>query len=116
MIEKGLSAPELALRVGASYEHIRKLIRGWCLPSNALLGRLCSALELNKKDMAQRVRKDKIIFRFGDAAWEAAGHDSRTAPFYILVPLLSLDQWNHLRTCIQAVAAAKHKAARVGTS
>jgi hypothetical protein len=50
---------------------------GQRLPSDALLGRLCSALELSKKEMNGRVLKDRMILRYGDAAWHAAGIDAR---------------------------------------
>lgn len=62
---------------------------GHSLPSNSTLEKLCGALALNKREMSSRVMKDRMIFQFGNAAWEAAGTDPRAAPFYILLPLLS---------------------------
>jgi|HubBroStandDraft_5_1064220.scaffolds.fasta_scaffold42571_1 hypothetical protein len=89
MNEAGVSARELATKASSTYEHIRKLIMGRCLPSDSMLERLCAALQLNKKEMSRRVLKDKMIFRFGDAAWQASGIDARAAPCYILLPLMS---------------------------
>jgi predicted transcriptional regulator len=83
MNEMGVSVRQLATKAGTSYEHIRKLIMGECLPSDSMIERICAALELNKKEMGRRVLKDKMIFRFGDAAWQAAGIDARVAPCYI---------------------------------
>jgi hypothetical protein len=40
MAEMGLPAPELARRVGVTYEHVRKLLMGQCLPSDSMLERL----------------------------------------------------------------------------
>jgi len=106
MIEMGLSAPELARRVGVSYEHVRKLIMGQCLPSDSTLEKLCATLELTKKEMSRRVLKDKMIFRFGDAAWKAAGIDLRAAPFYILFPLLRHAERGLLLVQMKAVVEA----------
>ena len=106
--EKGVSIRELAREVGVTYEHIRKLISGYCLPSDSLLEKLCGPLGLSKIEMRERVVKDRFIFRYGDAAWTVCGLDPRAAPFYILVPLLSEQQWKFARTCMRAVAES-HK-------
>jgi DNA-binding Xre family transcriptional regulator len=69
MNEVGVSATQLAHSVSLTYEQVRKLVMGRCLPSDSTLERLCASLDLNKRDMKQRVAKDKMIFRSGDAAW-----------------------------------------------
>jgi transcriptional regulator with XRE-family HTH domain len=112
MKDTRLSVPDLARRVGVTYEHIRKLIMGHSLPSDSLLERLCAALGLNKKEMSSRVRKDKMIFRFGDAAWQAAGIDPRAGPCYILLPLLSRAQRALLLVQMKAVVEAKRMRAK----
>jgi transcriptional regulator with XRE-family HTH domain len=110
MSEVGLSTKELARRVGVSYEHVRKLLIGQCLPSDYTLEKLCAALELDMKEMSRRVLKDKMIFRCGDAVWIAWGRNPRWAPFYILVPLLSPKKWSFMLTCMRAVAEARTQA------
>jgi transcriptional regulator with XRE-family HTH domain len=105
MNESGLSVRELATKAGSSYEHIRKLIMGHSLPSDSMVEKLSSALHLSKKEMTRRVVKDKMIFRFGDAAWQAAGIDPRAAPCYILFPLLTHSEREFLLVQIRAVAA-----------
>ena len=107
--DKGMPLRELADRVCVTYEHIRKLIGGCCLPSDSLLERLCGTLGLSKKEMSARVAKDRVFFRFGDAAWRACGLDPKLAPFYIMIPLLSPEQWDFVRTCMRAVAEAKKR-------
>lgn len=102
--EVGISVRELATEAGSTYEHVRKLIMGQCLPSDSMLGRLCTALELNKREMSRRVLKDKMIFRFGDAAWQAAGIDARAAPCYILFPLLSRSERECFLVQLRALA------------
>jgi transcriptional regulator with XRE-family HTH domain len=57
MVQKGISASELAQRAAVSYEHVRKLLIGHCLPSDNTLERLCSALQLNRKEMEGRVKQ-----------------------------------------------------------
>jgi transcriptional regulator with XRE-family HTH domain len=111
MSEVELSAQELARRVGVSYEHVRKLIIGRCLPSDSTLEKLCVALELDKKEMSRRVLKDKMIFRCGDAIWIAWGRNPKWAPFYILVPLLSPKQWSFVLTCVRGVVEARRQTA-----
>jgi transcriptional regulator with XRE-family HTH domain len=107
MNDTGVSARELATKAGVSYEHIRKLIMGHCLPSDTLLEQLCGTLGLGTREMNARVAKDRMIFRFGDAVWTAWGLNPKFAPFYILVPLLSPEQWNFVLTCITAIAEAR---------
>ena len=107
--EKGLTVGQLAEKAGTSYEHSRKLIAGSCLPSDELLKRLCTVLELSLKEMAPRLRKDRMIFSFGDVAWEICGIDPRLAPFYILMPLLSKQEQEHFIFCMKAFVEAKSK-------
>lgn len=104
MNELGLSARQVAGRVGGTYEHIRKIIRGDCLPSNALLEKLCVALELKKGEMATRVEKDKMIFKYGDAAWEFLGINPRLGPLCILLPLAKPGQREYLLGMVRAAA------------
>jgi len=111
--EKGLSVREVATKAGTSYEHIRKLITGQCLPSDSMIEKLCAALELSKKEMSRRVLKDKMIFRFGDAAWQAAGIDARAAPCYILLPLLTRSEREFFIFQLKVLGEAKRN--RVGT-
>jgi transcriptional regulator with XRE-family HTH domain len=112
MIEMELSAPELGCRAGVSYEHVRKMIMGQCLPSYSTLERLCTELDLSKEEMTRRVLKDKMIFRFGNAAWEAAGINPRAAPLYILFPLLRRAERKLLIVQIKAVAEANRMRAK----
>ncbi len=111
MSEAGVSRLELATKTGSTYEHIRKLIVGQCLPSQPMLERLCAALELNKKEMSRRVLKDKMIFRYGNAIWQTAGIDARIAPCYILLPLLSRSEREFFIFQLKAIAEAKRNRA-----
>ena len=102
---------EVATNADTTYEHVRKLLMGRCLPSDALLGRLCEALALSKKEMNNRVLKDRMVFRYGDSAWRAAGIDARAAPCYILLPLLSRSEREFFIFQIKTLSEAKrHRA------
>lgn len=79
MVKTNVTARELAVRVGITYEHVRKLLRGLCLPSESTLDKLCAVIFLNKKEMQENVSRDKMIYRYGDAVWRAAGIDPRAA-------------------------------------
>jgi hypothetical protein len=107
---RNVSPVEVAKLVGTSYEHMRKLIRGSCLPSDALVTRICTGLHLNQREMSTRVKKDRIIFRFG---WAAVGVKPHIGAVYILSELLTREQWNVFRIYIRALAESKAKNCRM---
>ena len=109
MNEKNMSVRELAGAVGVTHEHIRKILVGDCLPSDSVLERLCEALLLSSTDMRQRVAKDKMIKRYGDAMWSVCGLDPELATLYIVVPLLSKEEWTFMRTVVRALASQRKK-------
>jgi DNA-binding Xre family transcriptional regulator len=109
MNEIGVSATQLAHSVRLTYEQIRKLIMGRCLPSAPTLERLCASLDLNEHDMKQRVATDRMIFKFGDAAWTFWGINPKAAPLYILFPLLNKDEQDIMRLQLIAFVEAKKK-------
>jgi hypothetical protein len=59
--------------------------------------------------MSQRVAKDKMIFKFGDAAWSCWRIDPEARPLYILFPLLTKDQQEITRLQLIAFVEAKKK-------
>lgn len=109
MNELDLSTKELASRVDLTYEQVRKLRLGHCLPSHRALEVLCAVLRVSKRDMSQRVAKDRMVFKFGDAAWEYWGVNPNAAPLYILFPLLTEEQQEIFRLQIIAFVEAKKK-------
>jgi hypothetical protein len=115
MNEVGVSATQLAHCVRLTYEQVRKLIMGRCLPSDSTLGRLCASLDLNTRDMKQRVARDRMIFKFGDAAWTFFGVNPKAAPFYILFHLLTKDQQEIARLQLVAFVEAKKNRAKKRT-
>ena len=109
MNEAGVSPTQLAQRVHLSYEQVRKLIMGRCLPSDPTLERLCVSLDLNKREMKERVAKDRAIFKFGDAAWAYWGVSPRVGQLAILFPLLTKEQQEFVRLEFVAFVEAKKK-------
>ena len=107
MNDRNMSVRELADAVGVTYEHIRKILVGDCLPSDSVLGRLCEALLLSRREMGQRVAKDRLIRRYGDAAWSVCGLDPKFATVYIVVPLLSKEEWRFVRATAKALVEEK---------
>ena len=112
MNQVGVSPTRLAQRVHLSYEQVRKLIMGRCLPSDATLERLCVSLDLNKREMKDRVAKDRMIFKFGDAAWEYWGVSPRVGQLAILFPLLTKEQEAFARLHMKAFVEAKKKGSK----
>ena len=107
MNDRNMSVRQLAEALGVTYEHIRKILVGDCLPSDSVLGRLCEALLLSRREMGQRVAKDRLIRRYGDAAWSVWGLDPKFATLYIVVPLLSKEEWRFVRATAKALAEEK---------
>jgi transcriptional regulator with XRE-family HTH domain len=109
MNELDLSTRELASRVDLTYEPVRKLRLGHCLPSPSALERLCALLRVGKRDMSQRVARDRMIFKFGDAAWAYWGINPMAAPLYIFFPLLTKEEQEIFRLQIIAFVEAKKR-------
>jgi DNA-binding Xre family transcriptional regulator len=110
MNERNMSVRELAHATGVTYEHIRKILVGACLPSDSILERLCEALLLSRREMRQRLAKDRAIKRYGDAAWSVCGLDPKLATLYIVLPLLNKEEWKFVRITAKALAEDKKSA------
>jgi len=82
---------------------------GRCLPSGPTLERLCVSLGLNKREIKERGAKDRMIFKFGDAAWAYCGVSPRVGQLAILFPLLGKEQQELTRLQIIAFVEAKKK-------
>jgi hypothetical protein len=59
--------------------------------------------------MRQRVERDRVIFKFGDTAWELWGINPRMAPIYMLFLLLTKQQQGVMRFYLRAFVEAKKK-------
>jgi hypothetical protein len=66
MDELKLSSIDVSDRTGATYQHVRGIVRGDSNPSPYFLRVLCDALQLNFDDMNKLVAVDKVSKKFGD--------------------------------------------------
>jgi transcriptional regulator with XRE-family HTH domain len=109
MNELGLTTVQVAIGTGLTYEQIRKLLLGHGLPSESSLEKLCGVLAMSRRNMKQRVARDEMIFKFGDAAWTHWGINPMAGPLYILFPLLAKDEQEIMRLHVIAFAEAKKR-------
>jgi hypothetical protein len=78
-----------AVRLGCSYEYVRKMIRGESLPSPSLLNKLCSIFHWKTKKIERLVHLDKCRRQYGPIFWTVLGKNPRYEPLYILWPDLT---------------------------
>lgn len=109
MNELGFSAGRVAKESRLTYEHIRKLLLGECLPSDSALARLCAVLCLSRRDMKQRVARDRMIFEFGDAAWTCCGIAPRSGQLHIPFSVLTAEEQEFVRHWVVSFCEAKSK-------
>lgn len=109
MNEVGLSTAQVANKADLSYEHVRKLILGICLPSASALQRLCGVLGLSQRNMEQRVARDRMHFKFGDAAWGLWGLTPRSGQLHIFFSVLNPEDQELMRLWIISFCEAKKK-------
>jgi hypothetical protein len=107
MNELNLTMVQLAAGVDLTYEQVRKLALGHCLPSSSAFERVCTVLRVSKRDMSKRIARDRMIFKFGDAAWTYWGINPKAGPLYILFPLLTKDQQEITKLQLIAFVEAK---------
>jgi hypothetical protein len=89
MAKSGLSQKMTAVRLGCSYEYVRKMIRNESLPSPSLLNKLCSIFHWDTKKIEKLVLLDKCRRQYGPTFWTVLGKNPRYEPFYILWPYLT---------------------------
>ncbi len=77
-----------------------------------ILQGLREVLGLSRRDMKQRVAKDRMIFRFGDAAWTCCGIAPRSGQLHILFSVLSAEEQEFARHWIVSFFEAKRKMSR----
>jgi ribosome-binding protein aMBF1 (putative translation factor) len=86
MAKSGLSQKMTAVRLGCSYEYVRKMIRGESLPSPSLLNKLCSIFHWKTKKIERLVHLDKCRRQYGPTFWTVLDKNPRYGPLYMLWP------------------------------
>ena len=101
-----LSQKSTAARLGCSYEHVRKMVRGECLPSEELLRKVCSVFKWEITAIKKLRRLDEARKKFGPTFWTILGKDPRIEPLYIFWPYLSREERRiviiSMKACIEA--------------
>lgn len=104
MSKSRLSQKTTAVRLGCSYEYVRKMIRGESLPAPTLLKRLCSLFRWDATKIEKLVLLDRCRRQYGPTFWIVLGKNPRYEPLYILWPYLTTTEQQmvvHLmRSCI----------------
>jgi transcriptional regulator with XRE-family HTH domain len=62
---KGMSLKDLAIKTNATYEHMRKLVKGLSYPSKYLLDVLVKALGADKEELQKLIAADEIERKYG---------------------------------------------------
>lgn len=65
MREKGISIAQMAERVDATYETMRRILRGMNLPSVPRLRMICAELEWNLDEALEMRKMDQVRSKFG---------------------------------------------------
>ena len=88
MRELKLSLRDVSTKVGTSYEHVRSIVRGIVVPSDAMAEALAGALKIKKEELQRVITADRIRVKFGTIPLELAGKNPELEPLERV--------WNHL--------------------
>jgi hypothetical protein len=66
MRDKGFEVINVADMTEATYEHVRRIVRGDSFPSPYFLRVLCEKLDLDMVEMKKLIAVDKIRAKYGD--------------------------------------------------
>jgi transcriptional regulator with XRE-family HTH domain len=83
-----LSLRDVSTKVGTSYEHVRNIVRGNAVPSDAMAEALAEALKIKKEELRRVITADRIRVKFGTIPLELAGKNPELEPLERV--------WNHL--------------------
>lgn len=115
MARQSLTAKTLALKLGCSYENIRRKLDGHSLPSPRLLRRLCAIFGWNEKKLCGFVMMDQARNTFKGSFWLALGRNPKCEPVYILWQFLSEEERDYFVACLRILATRKQQAEEVCT-
>lgn len=73
MEEQGVSIRDLSERLGITYEHIRRLVRGEGVPSRFVLKMICDELKMDFHESEKLATADKIRKKYGTIPLELSG-------------------------------------------
>jgi transcriptional regulator with XRE-family HTH domain len=76
----GLESIDLSDKTGATYQHIRGIVKGDSFPSPFFLRILCDVLQLDLDEMTKLLAADKIVHKFGGVPELLSGIDPTLMP------------------------------------
>lgn len=65
MKEQGVSIRDLAIKLGLTYEHVRRVVRGEAIPSKFILKPLCVELGIDYDEVDKLATGEKIRKKYG---------------------------------------------------
>lgn len=99
--KKGVSLRQVAAKFDYSYEQMRKLVQGRSYPSDELLHRLCSYIDLEFDEARKAANADRIEQRYGTSeAYATIGKSPRLADIEPYLSQLSDREWQMFVTQI----------------
>src|SRR5258707_90658 len=109
MAKSGLSRKMTAVRIGCSYEYVRKMSRSESLPSSELLVKLCSIFGWQVRTIEKLIRLDESRRKFGPTFWTVLGRNPRCEALYILWPYLDSGEQQLLVRLMRAYVEERKK-------
>lgn len=106
----GLETIDVSDKTGATYQHIRGILRGESFPSPFFLRVLCEVLELPFDEASQLVAADKIKHKYGKLPELIAGKDPTLTPVERVWSKLSDDQKDELTKTARRLAQQNRRA------
>ena len=114
MKELNLSIRELAEKVGATYEHVRSLVRGNAIPSKPMVQTLAKALRMDQVELERLATADRIRVKYGKIPLELAGKNPELEPLERVWPHLSKEHKADLIAQAEAWARRDREANKRG--
>lgn len=87
--ERGLSIRQIAEATEQTFEFVRKVLRGECLPSKTCLSDWCRRFEFKRQTFAEPLLADRMAHELGPHVWTAVGKNPELAEVYALWPYWS---------------------------
>jgi len=104
MHERGLSIKDVAITLGITYEHIRRIVRGESVPSKLTLKAMCELVGADLSEAAKLATADRIRKKYGTVPIEIAGKKPSLEPMERVWDFLTKNQQQDLITMAQALA------------
>jgi transcriptional regulator with XRE-family HTH domain len=104
MDKKDLSIRDVAEATDATYEHIRKMLKGIAFPSKLMLKALAKILGVSYDVFDEALTHDRMEHKYGKMAHKVMGQSPETARFSPLLPKLTEQQQDALYSMAQTFA------------